>query len=740
MNQQDDYRILIIDDNPAIHQDFIKILTRGRSKSDKLHELDKQLFNEEVESDNLPKFQIDTASQGEEGVQYIKKALEERNAYSLAFVDIRMPPGWDGVETIKHIWKIDPDIQIVICTAYSDYSWDETVAELGMSDNLLILKKPFDNVAVRQLACALTKKWQLLRESKKHTEFLEQRVQERTISLEKSLSMMRATLESSTDGILVVDNKENIVDYNTKFVELWNIPNSIIEAKNNKILTEYLLEHLQKPDEYLFKIKELKKNPDDISINILKTKSGKTFECYSQPHKLKNKNVGRVWSFRDVTKKIHLQEKLSYQATHDPLTDLPNRILLMDRLEQAIAEADRNQSLMALLFFDLDRFKLINDSLSHDIGDKLLKEVSKRLQSLIRSNDTLARLGGDEFIIIVQNIKKESDVFHLANKFLNTFKKTFHIEKNDVNITSSVGISLYPKDARSPTELLRTADIAMYRAKESGFNKMHFYTQELNIDSKKRYEQESELRRAIKNKEFFLVYQPQFDLETKELIGVEALIRWKHPEKGVILPLSFIPMAEESGLILNIGEWVIKKACQENKKWQDQGLPKIHIAVNVTSPQFRQVDFVDRVSHILHETGLSPDYLALELTENVIITHSEVIDVISQLKEMGIKIVLDDFGTGNSSISHLRKIPLDRIKIDKTFVQNIENDRNDEFIIRAIISLADSLNLEVLAEGVENKQQLDFLKKEHCKEFQGFYLSKPLSEKKLKDILKQYKK
>jgi len=735
-----DFRIIIIDDNPAIHADFIKILTLSQHE-DSLDSLDKGLFGDEGSvsvEELLPKFQIDTASQGQEGLLKIKQALAEGKPYSLAFVDIRMPPGWDGVETIKHLWEFDPDLQIVICTAYSDYSWEDIVKQLGAGDNLLILKKPFDNIAVRQFACALTKKWQLLQEKREYTLNLEQRVKERTHSLQQSLSVTRATLESSADGILVVDNLEKIVEFNNKFVEMWKIPQSVLDTKNNRVLLEYMANELQDSSKFLEKMKDLENKMDSVDMDTIKLSGGNVFEYYSQPHKLNGEVIGRVWSYRDITRRVYLESQLEYQVTHDALTDLPNRILLGDRINQAIGAADRNKTSFGILFFDLDRFKLVNDSLSHEAGDELLKQLSDRLRNVIRETDTLARLGGDELVMIVSDLVNEETIILIVYKLLETIKKPFMIWDHEIHITASIGISIYPKDGKTINELLRSADLAMYLSKGEKPGGFQFYTKDLNEKSLQRLEKENELRQAIINEEFFLEYQPQFDLKTENLVAVEALVRWRHPTKGIIVPIDFIPLAEDSRLIIPIGEWVLRTACKQNKAWQEMGLPPILVAVNVAGHQLNQYDFVDTVLSILKETGLEAKFLEIELTENIVINNPKVEDLIGKLVTAGVRVAFDDFGTGNSSLNYLRKMPIDQLKIDQSFVKNINLNKNDEIIIRAIISMANSLNLKVVAEGVETKEQLDFLKLHNCEDVQGFYFSHPLLANDLEAFLREY--
>lgn len=413
-----------------------------------------------------------------------------------------MPPGWDGIETIKHMWEVDPDIQVVICTAYSDYSWEDTVKELGIGDNYLILKKPFDVVAVRQLACALTRKWILANDAKHHEKILQQTVKERTESLQQSLSLLRSTFESSADGILVIDLNNKLIDCNSKFISMWNIPQSMLETDDGSIFLYYMLNQLIKPREYLADVVRLRKNMDEIGRNIVTFKSGKILECYTLPHRLNEKTIGRVWSFRDITEQANLEKQLKYQALHDPLTQLPNRALLIDRIQASIDYAQKNEQKFAILYFDLDRFKLINDSLSHEVGDQLLRMVGQRWSSLIRKEDTLARLGGDEFVMIC-HVAKNEDISAIGNKILDSMKKPFKIANRDITITPAVGICIYPKDGKTPSDLLKSADLAMYQAKERGGNQYYFYATQLHEYSDQCFKLESDLRNALKNKEFF---------------------------------------------------------------------------------------------------------------------------------------------------------------------------------------------------------------------------------------------
>lgn len=739
-------RIIIIDDNPAIHQDFIQVLTTSQ-KSQLPASSDEEVIDglapvlrKHIDVDRdflLPEFQFDTATLGQEGVEKIKLALENGNPYALAFVDIKMPPGWDGIETIQRMWEIDKDIQVVMCTAYSDSSLEETVRELGERDNLLVLKRPFDDISVRQLACALARKWLLAKDVKNHIELLNKTVKEQTESLQHSLSLLQATIDSSSDGILALDLNRKIINYNMQFVTMWSIPESILAVNDGSLMLEYMLAKLETPDDFLNQIKFHYKNYDESSIQTLRLSSLKILECYSHPHKIENVTVGRVWCFHDITQQFSLQQKLEYQASHDPLTNLPNRVLFYDRTEQAIATASRHNGSFAIIFLDLDRFKLINDSLSHQVGDELLQGVAARLSSLLRKVDTLARLGGDEFVMIIPELAKESSIVNVAQKILISFEAPFMVSGRNLHITASIGISTYPIDGFNISALLRNADLAMYQAKEQGGNQFKFYTSVLNQQSQQRVTQESELRNALVNNEFSLVYQPQLDINTNQFLSAEALIRWQHPIAGEILPFDFIPVAEESGLIIPIGEWVLHTVCKQINAWQKNGLPPIRIAVNVASQQLKQTNFANTVKKILKEHKIPPKLLEIEITENVIIAHSEVMRMIKELKSIGVNIVLDDFGVGSSGLNYLKQLHIDRLKIDRTFVQKILKTRSDEVIIEAIMTLAQSMNFKVVAEGVETQTQINFLRNQNCDEAQGFLLSKPLSPEDIEIFFKE---
>jgi diguanylate cyclase (GGDEF)-like protein len=591
------HRILIIDDNSAIHEDFRKILVKQTQPKDNLEDMEALLFGTEVQTSvAVSSFEIDCASQGMDGLEMVKKAQSEGRPYSLAFVDGRMPPGWDGIETISHLWKESPDLQVVLCTAYADYSWQEIRKVLGDSDSLLILKKPFDNVEVLQLTHALTRKWELTREI-----------------------------------------------------------------------------------------------------------------------------LGR----------------LNQLAFYDHLTGLPNRALFMDRLTRAIDSARRYKHRGALLFIDLDNFKRINDTLGHSVGDYLLQAMSKRLLHSLRDSDTIsrpnstetaARLGGDEFTVILPIIEHQEDAGLVARRIEEFLARPIAIGNHEFIVTSSIGIAIFPDDGENVGSLLKNADLAMYFAKSKGPGSFKYYQESMNDSALKKLTIENELRQAIERDELQLHYQPQVDLVSGQLIGMEALLRWNNRELGHVPPIEFIPIAEESGLIIIIGDWVLRHACQKVQSWIEQGLFLERIAVNVSVKQFTHPDFVEKVETILNETGLDANRLEIEITESLLAHDIEsIVHILQRLQDMNVRIAVDDFGTGYSSLSRLKDMPIDCLKIDRSFVCGIDNGGSDRSIIGAILAMAEGMGLRVIAEGVDSSSQINFLVGQKCREAQGYLFSRPLA-------------
>jgi diguanylate cyclase (GGDEF)-like protein len=455
-----------------------------------------------------------------------------------------------------------------------------------------------------------------------------------------------------------------------------------------------------------------------------------------------------------IARKISLaEEKIHSLAYYDNLTGLPNRTFCLELITQAIRLAYRHKRNFATLFIDLDFFKRINDTLGHAIGDQLLQAVSERLQKYIRKSDHIARLeeddmaesvsriGGDEYIVLLNEIKDPHDAAKVANRILTDLLKPFKLNNHEVYVTASIGISVFPFDGEDSESLLRNADIAMSHAKKQGRNNFQFYSESMNTNALKRLTLENNLRKALERKEVFLHYQPKMDAKDKKIVGVEALIRWKHPELGLVSPAEFIPLAEETGLIIPIGEWVLRTACSQNKAWQKAGLEPIRISVNLSSRQFEQKNLLETISLVLFEADLDPEYLELEITESTVMKNPKyAIATLQELKATGINISIDDFGTGYSSLNYLRQLPLDSLKVDRSFVNKALTSTSDASIISAIIALAHNLNLKVVAEGVETEEQLKFLRKLQCNEVQGYLFSKPLHADEFVQLLNKLSK
>jgi diguanylate cyclase (GGDEF)-like protein len=421
------------------------------------------------------------------------------------------------------------------------------------------------------------------------------------------------------------------------------------------------------------------------------------------------------------------KDQLDHMAHHDVLTDLPNRILLHDRLKQAIELARRQGRQLAVLFMDLDQFKHINDSLGHAVGDQLLRSVARRLTGCVRHSDTISRQGGDEFVLLLPNIEHAEDAALAAQKMLAAITLPHRIDQHDLHSSVSIGISIYPDDGQDAETLIKNADTAMYHAKESGRDTYKFFEQSLNVRAVQRQSIEASLRRALEGQEFVLYYQPKINLHSGKIVGVEALIRWQHPKRGLLLPAQFVPIAEDCGLILPIGRWVLREACRQARAWRQAGLPPITVAVNTSAIEFRARDFLENIRAALEETHLEPHYLELELTESILMRDAGSTDVmLHALADLGVKLAIDDFGTGYSSLSYLNKFPIDTLKIDRTFVHQITSNPDDAAIVSAVISLGKSLKLRVIAEGVETPEQYAFLLTQHCDEGQGYYFGRPV--------------
>ena len=560
-----------------------------------------------------------------------------------------------------------------------------------------------------------------------------QRIQK---ELEASISLQQTTLETTNDGILLVDSIGDIAGYNHKLVEMWGIPESLMRSGNYAQVLEFVISQLKNPEEYFISVNQLQTYPGAEIYDWIEFKDGRTFERYSQPQYIGSKIVGRVWSFRDISERFQAEATIRHQASHDLLTNLPNRMQFYGRLLESLIKASQNNSKLAVCFLDLDRFKTINETLGHKIGDKLLQSVAQRLNKCLCSNDTIARWGGDEFTLLLSEINGVRDAARIAQEILAALKPGFLIDNHLLHISASIGIAVYPNHGKDGETLIKNADAALNRAKLQGRNHYKVYNSAINSQASELLSLENSLHYAVERNELTLSYQPQVDITTGEICKFEALLRWQHPKYGLISPGKFIPIAEETGLIVPISEWVLRTACAQNKIWQNLGLPSVGVAVNLSARQFQQPHLVDTVRRVLAETKLSPQYLELEITESAAMQNVDFSkEILTSLNDMGVSISIDDFGTGYCSFNYLKQFPIHCLKIDRSFVQDLTKDTNDAAIITAMIALAHGLNLSVVAEGVETEEQRNLLRILECELMQGNLFSPAVCAQEATELL-----
>ncbi|RLJ17752.1 PAS domain S-box protein [bacterium endosymbiont of Escarpia laminata] len=561
-------------------------------------------------------------------------------------------------------------------------------------------------------------------------------------ALEQELRLSAMVFEAH-DAMIITDDQGRIQRVNRRFVEMTGYSPEDVFGKTPSILKSgrhddrfyrNLWKQLTDSGSWQGEIWNQRRNgevyPQWTSISLIRDDKGTIIHFLS--------------SMVDVSKQRRAEAEVEFLAYHDSLTGLPNRVLLFDRLNQALARSSRSGSIGASVFIDLDRFKNINDSLGHLVGDGMLKEFARRLKKLVRKDDTLARLGGDEFMMVLNELGPDQEsatnkVLSIAEKFKASLAEPYHIREYELHTTSSIGVTLFSGAGETAEDIIRRADTAMYKAKEEGRNAIRFYLPEMQAQVRDRLAMENDMRIAMERDQFKLFFQPQIDIQTGELIGAEALLRWRHPERGYILPDHFIPIAEDTGLIVSLGEFVLREVCCRNRIWHDAGLPKIPIAVNVSPVQFRRTDFLNQVNSILNDTQLSPHYLELEMTETAFMQNIvEVKDTLAKLKAQGVNIAIDDFGTGFSSLSYLNQMAIDKLKIDQSFIQDVSTDKNNATITKTIISMAQYLNLKTIGEGVETLDQFKFLQNSGCDEVQGFLFHEPVPMEIFSDMLKNW--
>lgn len=556
---------------------------------------------------------------------------------------------------------------------------------------------------------------------------------------QQELQQARVIFENTSEGIIITDSKHRMININRAFSEMTGYseeeligkgPSIISSGRHDDAFYSSMWNSIEETGRWRGEICNKRKNGEIYTVLL-------SINTFMDIHGELAYHIG---VFTDISSIKETENKLEYQAHHDQLTDLPNRLLCNARMEHELQFAKRNKEQVAILFLDLDMFKNVNDSMGHAKGDYLLQQVAKRINDSLRNEDTIARLGGDEFVIIAGSLKNTHGAALVAENTLALFSMPFIIDEQEIFVGVSIGISLYPDDGEDSDVLLSNADAAMYRAKSEGRNNYQFYTPALTGKASERLNMETCLRQALEKNELCVYYQPQYSLSSEKIIGVEALLRWQHPEMGMVGPDRFIPVAEETGLIVPIGEWVLATACKQLKKWMDAGYPEMRMAVNLSARQFRNAGLEKVVKNIIKESSIDPKNLELELTESIIMHDTSIVsDTLNALHQMGVGLSIDDFGTGYSSLSYIQRFPLDKLKIDRSFVQDIMMKPDDARMIVSIIALGHCMKLQVLAEGVETKDQLLYLQQQGCDEVQGFYFSRPIPANEMEELLSRVK-
>jgi diguanylate cyclase (GGDEF)-like protein/PAS domain S-box-containing protein len=557
-------------------------------------------------------------------------------------------------------------------------------------------------------------------------------------ALRQSEEKYRTILESIQEGYFEVDLDGNFTFCNDSMSRLTGHSKEDLIGMNHKQLTNeetakevfqafidvYNTEEPSKGFDWQIIKKNGVEGYIEASVTLQKDSSGKP--------------TGFKGMIRDITERKRTEQQINYMATHDALTGLPNRLMFSQLLNQAIRSAQRHRKQLAVLFIDLDRFKAINDSLGHEAGDRMLKEMARRFKRSLRAVDVVGRLGGDEFIILTEEVDELSQIANVAHKILTTTIQPMSLQGEECRVTASIGISIYPGDGTDEQTLIKNADIAMYFAKEEGKNNYQFYSKDIQSQSNKRFSMETNLRRALERNELSLEYQAKLDFKTGMITGVEALLRWENPSLGSITPTQFIPVAEETGLIVPIGRWVMKTACAQNVAWQRQGLPPVCMAVNLSLRQLMDDNLLEDIKAALMDSGMAPNLWELEITESMVMQNPKrLIALLTDIKKLGVRLAIDDFGTGYSSLAQIKNFPIDTLKVDRSFIRNLAQDSENQAITQAIITMGKNLCLTVVAEGVETQEQKDFLRDHVCDEMQGFHFSKPIAPDKFADLLRK---
>ena len=692
-------RVLIVDDTASIHDDFAKILKPATVADDSLDETENLLFGDPTSAPQDP-FELDSAYQGREALDKVEAALAAERPYAMAFIDMRMPPGWDGLETIERLWQVDPKLQVALCTAYSDYSWEDIDRRLPLNDRLLILKKPFDAIEIRQMASALTVKWQMTEDAAMKMNLLEQAVQERTREL--------------SDANIIVQNSPTIL-YRLRgepSFPLMYISHNITRYGHvaaDLVGSDTWAQTLIHPDDQAgvdtAMGRVLDRHAEGASIEFrLRTGEG-GWRWVENRYIPVRDHDGRLLEVEgiilDITERRVAEEKMNLLARTDGLTGLANRATLIERLHQAFAAARRGAAPFAVFYLDLDHFKRINDTLGHPVGDLLLQEVAQRIKSNVRENDVVARLGGDEFAILQLDVGEPTQSAAMAAKIRDALLAPYHLTGNALHISVSIGICLYRSISLDADSLLAQADMALYRAKETGRNQYQFYSEEITREVAERMALAEELVTALTKGGLKLDYMPETDMHSGRILGMAAQVSWQHPRLGLLPASAFVPAAEKTGAIIPLGRWILDHACWQMRQWQNEGVAPPVMAIRISLAQLKSGP--ELIYDVLRTTArweLAPWDLRFDVTEATLAqtkwTHN---DVLPRLSELGVKIAIDDFGTEYSSFDYLKTYRVNHLKLAQSLIDNAAQDESGANTLRAIVNFARDLAIDISAEG-----------------------------------------
>ena len=685
-------------------------------------------------------YEIELASSSEEALSLCTELTAEGVAIALVICD-QIMPGMSGDELLVILHFYYPQALKILLTGQADA--DAVGNVVNASALYRYIAKPWDETdfiltvreALRRFGQEkqLAKQNLLLQQTNSKLQNTNQVLTHTNQKLSKSLDLLLATLETADDGILVLDDRGNVVIFNRQFINLWNIsPNSMEKD------SDHILGMMSRRSTEPFTWDLLEQKTRSQKYHLLKLVNGKILESYSQVHKLDGKVVGRAWGFRDITTKEREKAAAKQKSLQDTLTQLPKRRILNNQLAEAIAKAQKDSSQLAIMFIDLDRFKVINDTLGHQAGDCLLQQVVTRLKNCIRGEEIIARWGNDEFTLLLPKIDDQQYTTAIATQILEAFKAPFVLNNRSLHVTIGIGIAIYPEHGENADVLLKNADLALSHAQKLSRHNYQYYDPSFFSDAHQLLTIENLLHSALQNQEFVLYYQPIVNVKTGKIAKMEALLRWNSPQLGTVAPYIFIPLAEENGSIIPIGEWVLKTACAQNKAWLDLGLPDLKMSVNLSVRQFQQPNLVSVVAQTLKETKLSPSCLELEITESVTMQDTELAKtILAKFASMGVCLSLDDFGTGYSSLGYLKQFPFHTLKIDRSFVKDLHRNSQDMAIVRAVITLGKGLNLNVVAEGVETEELQNILQNFGCEYIQGYLFSKPVPAAEATELLRQ---